>query len=709
MKSTQTKNQKAFNLKMVLMAVVMLLGFSVQKSQAQCSTSFAVTYDSSGTVVQFYDSSFSATGNPVSYTWSFGDGTFGYTSNPVHQYNFTGTATVCLTVVFSDSCSSTFCDSILTRASSSSCQAGFSYFSTPGTTIVDFTDGSVSNDPIASYAWDFGDGSVSSLQNPQYIYSSPGTYFVCLTITSTTGCSSTYCDYVNVATAGGCQAGFDAMSNGLNTINFADSSYSASGSIVGWSWSFGDSTYSNSQNPSHTYSVAGQYYVCLTITTSTGCSSTTCNMVTVGNFVSCQSFFYVYQNPANNSFDFYDASNVTSGTVSYSWDFGDGTTSTLANPNHVYVSAGVYNVCLTVSSTAGCSDTFCQYVTSSNSGVCNATFYSQVAGNQATFVNTAVSSSATFTWTYGDGGTFTGIGANNVSHQYAANGIYGVCLTVQDSGCTDTYCDSVIIGGHVACSASFAFIPDSTGGNAVQFIDLSTPTQTWLWSFGDGSSSTSQNPYHQYNSAGPYTVCLTISDSASGCSDTFCRVVSDSTACQPVFVVTPDTLNPAGVPMTFTTYSPCGVPSSIVWDFGDGTIDSSLTGSITHVYTTSGQYTVCVCEVIGVDTFCFCDTITAYRLGNGIEDPSLSYLNLAAYPNPFSSEMTVTYTLEHSAAVNVEVYTITGNRVKSTGATRQTAGKYTITVNGDDLSAGLYLLRISVDNQSVTQKISLQK
>jgi PKD repeat protein len=143
---------------------------------------------------------------------------------------------------------------------SSSCQASF--YSTPDSTnqlIIHFIDNSTGS-PI-SWAWNFGDGTSSTAQNPSHTYASAGTYSVTLSIT-TANCGDTITNQVVVSTGGNtCQSNFTYTANG-NTVTFTDIS---TGNPTSWAWSFGDGTSSTAQNPTHTYGSAGTYSVSLLI------------------------------------------------------------------------------------------------------------------------------------------------------------------------------------------------------------------------------------------------------------------------------------------------------------------------------------------------------------------------------------------------------------------------------------------------------------
>ncbi len=150
-------------------------------------------------------------------------------------------------------------------------------------------------------------------------------------------------------------------------VNFTDLSTVAGGTIVGWLWNFGDSTSASNtsilQNPSHCYNNSGFYNVSLTVTSNNGCSST----LLISQFVqvfAVPTAAFTATPPSSTIFDglitFTDQSSTSTGTiVSWSWDFGDGATSTTQNNVHQFpvTSPGVYNVTLTVVNSDGCTST----------------------------------------------------------------------------------------------------------------------------------------------------------------------------------------------------------------------------------------------------------------------------------------------------------------------------------------------------------------
>lgn len=220
------------------------------------------------------------------------------------------------------------------------------YNSSVNVLSANFSDQSTGNN--TSWLWDFGDGNTSTLQNPSHTYNSPGTYMVCLTVTSSCGSDST-CSPVTV-NCPPATAAWSFANNGL-TINFSDNTV---GSGLSYSWAFGDGNTSTAQNPTHTYAIPGSYTACLAITDSCG-SDTLCQLITACALPTAAYSFTTNLGQVN----FSDGS--SNGVTSWFWDFGDGNTSTQQNPMHTYANSGTYTACLTATDACG-SDTICDTV-----------------------------------------------------------------------------------------------------------------------------------------------------------------------------------------------------------------------------------------------------------------------------------------------------------------------------------------------------------
>jgi PKD repeat protein len=231
---------------------------------------------------------------PYSYSWVFSDGSTSTLQNPSVTFTNGGLNWGNVTVTDANGCVSSYTTSVQTAPPAPSCYSSISYQAnyTSGNAGEVFFNGYIGNSTpmMASYAWDFGDGSTSTQANPQHTYTASGYYYVCLT-TAYNGCTYTSCTSVYVDLTwwsvgnpfqGPCSAGFmimSAPSNGLGLINIVNTSQ---GNNLNYSWNFGNGFISNNSTPFTTIVNSGVYPICLTISDSTGaCNSTFCDTITV--------------------------------------------------------------------------------------------------------------------------------------------------------------------------------------------------------------------------------------------------------------------------------------------------------------------------------------------------------------------------------------------------------------------------------------------
>lgn len=315
-----------------------------------------------------------STGLVTSHLWDFGDATTSTQAAPTHTYAAAGTYTVCLTE--SSPCgTSQVCTTITVCATPTA-----AFMQSTNALNVNFMD--MTSGTATTWAWDFGDATTSTLQNPSHTYAVGGTYTVCLIVSNNCGESDTICQTVPVC--GVNSASFMSTSSGLNS-NFSDMS---TGAIDNWSWDFGDAGTSTLQNPAHTYAAPGIYTVCLIISNNCGNADTLCQTVTVCN-LGVAAFTYTTD---EDSIMVTDAS--TGGIMSWFWDFGDSTTSTLQNPGtHYYATGGIYTICLITTDSCGIQDTTCVQDTILITG-----YNVNVAGINSVYPNPATSELTVELW-----------------------------------------------------------------------------------------------------------------------------------------------------------------------------------------------------------------------------------------------------------------------------------------------------------------------
>ena len=217
------------------------------------------------------------------------------------------------------------------------------------------------------------------------------------------------------------------------------------------------------------------------------------------------------------------------------------------------------------------------------------------------FSNQSTGQFNTWMWDFGDGMT-SGVYSSN--HQFSGIGSYIVCLTVSDGGsCYDTFCDTIEIAANCQADFNITYVPTTPA--LVQFTDLSTGfPDSWYWLFGDGTSSTEQNPAHSYYDPGTYEVCLIIhhTDSLNNCLDSICKtvIIPDSLDCEAFFSY--DHYEDDPLEVHFFDHS-VGNITDWEWDFGDGTV-SNIRNPV-HTYVQSGEYLVCL-KVENSDTTANC-------------------------------------------------------------------------------------------------------
>jgi PKD repeat protein len=411
--------------------------------QVNAGPSATFTNSATNLVASFFDGSSGTT----SWSWAFGDGNSSNAQNPTHTYALAGTYNVCLTASGNSGCPpSTVCNSVTVQDSSTG--GGLppvANMALSGNTVcqssqVSFYDQSA-NTPT-SWQWSFQGGTpaTSTQQNPTVSYNFPGTYDVSLIVANANGID-TIMNAAWITVHQQTNASFNSSINSL-LVNFTDLSTGANS----WSWSFGDGGSSVLQSPSHTYSAAGSYTACLTVS-NPGCpSSTHCDSITVSGGGGGQAPSAAYSVSNNNvcvgnSIQFFDQSTNT--PQAWSWSFQGGTpaTSNLQNPTVVYSTAGTYNVSLVASNASGIDSVVNQ--SSINVYTSPVAAFNFIAQGLTVAFQDASGGATTWTWGFGDG-SFSN--ASSPTYTYATAGTYQVCLTADNPACSDDLkCDSITV------------------------------------------------------------------------------------------------------------------------------------------------------------------------------------------------------------------------------------------------------------------------
>ena len=574
-----------------------------------------------GTLTIVFNNNSTSEHDIISNQWTFGDTHNGDGENPSHTYATPGTYLVCLIITDNVGCVSDVCHEVTVAPIQADCHAGFTWDQVGNTLEVDFSNTSTSEYDIISYQWIFGDGSTGDGQNPSHTYDEPGTYVVCLIIHDSEGCVSDVCHEVHVEEGeADCHADFTwEQIPGSLEIHYHSTSTS-NHDIISYLWTFGDGGSSDDQNPYHTYDEPGTYEVCLRIEDNTGCVSEICHEVHVeeGSGGECQADFTWEQVPGSLQINYHSTSTSNHDIISYLWTFGDGHSSDDQNPHHTYDEPGTYVVCLRIEDNTGCVSEICHevHVEEGSEGECHADFtWEHVPGTlQINYHSTSTSNHdiISYLWTFGDGQSSND---QNPHHTYAEPGTYVVCLRIEDNtGCVSEICHEVHVGNsEPGCHAGFNW-DQIDNSLVVQFINTSTSEHdiiSYLWTFGDGSSSDGANPSHTYNHGGTYVVCLRIEDN-TGCVSEICHEVHIEGEGSPCHAQFTWEQIPGSLQIHFhsTSTSEHDIVS-YQWNFGDGSTGDGPNPY--HTYDEPGTYLVCL--IITDEAGCVSDVCHEITVG----------------------------------------------------------------------------------------------
>lgn len=615
--------------------------------------------------VNFTNNAEAGEGEIATIVWDFGDGKIASESSPSHVYTSSDTFGVTLTVTNTFGCKITADKPNIIQVYEGA-MANFNYTyenicSPP--TIVKFNN--LSNSATAiNYFWDFGNGTSSTEENPQCTYTQSGSYTITLKVTTDKGCIDTISKLISIglvnpdfiipekaclnepfsfqnnsspmpvnafwdfgdgttatgidvthtyANAGTYQVKMDAEFGACNgsitktitigekpvsafavdgssfsckiptTINFLNQSANGNTYI----WYFGDGDSSVETSPTHTYLKRGKYAVTLITFNSFGCSDTLVktDLIQIGplEIISLDSLPVkgcapVIINPTA-------VINTTEPITSYQWNFGDGTTSNLQFPTHQYNNVGVYDVTLTITSASGCIDSFtlnrAVLVGEKVNPEFSATPTEVCAGESVSFTDLSDGDVNFWVWYFGDGSESH---EQNPVHEYNDTGYFTVMLYVENNGCGDT----ITIEQYIKVNppvARFISSLDCSNRFSRAFVDQSIGATSWNWDFGDGTTSTLQNPTHTYANSGLYNVVLTVTNGI--CTDDFTDSVNIISE-MPKFSFSPLTDFCKNTTVNFTAYDFTEASINYFkWNFGDGT---TLVGGpvVSHVYTQAG-------------------------------------------------------------------------------------------------------------------------
>ncbi|QEC42973.1 gliding motility-associated-like protein [Pseudobacter ginsenosidimutans] len=601
-------------------------GFSSDKPLG-CSTPFTV---------QFTDQSSPASG--LTYDWNFGDGSpHDVNSSPSHTYTSFGAYTVSLTVTDpATGCAATKQLSNAVRIVKP--RVDFTYTPPEGCKPLPVkATARLSDivDPVTDYIWDFGDGTIitTSVDNATHTYTTAGTFNIKLTIVTQQGCTvssdtkpvtvADICDDDGSGGGGGGGGGAGVMLGKTcadkYTVTFTDTVQDSQ--PISWDFGDGSPLYTTAPlNPvTHTFPTTAKKYL-VTLTR----RNTVTNIVSTAQFRAViidekadfiPDIFNICINKTVNLATIgIDSSNINK----YTWDFGDGTTPLMidnksyfrnygkylnGNTSHTYINNGVFHITLTIEDKLGCTHSF-QYPVP-------VTVEGPVVGFEASpltsclkdftvaFQDTSKPNGSTpiveWTWNFGDGSpAFVTTRDTLLHHNYSNDTyyrFYNITLKIKDAaGCEAQVTRNNHVKSYRPKASFYSNDVLKCGNHTVTLYNNSSAyNATYIWYYGDGTSSTGYNGSRTYTADGEYDISLVVTDE-NGCRDSLAKeeyiklvkpkadfIIGDDSKCAPIALQFFDNSDYAN------TYE---------WDFGDGGTGSTDKDPAAHIYAAPGFYQV---------------------------------------------------------------------------------------------------------------------
>lgn len=360
---------------------------------------------------------------------------------------------------------------------------------------------------LSAFDWQFGDGDSITGSTVTHAYDSSGVYDVCLRVTASNGCTRTLCRPVTVVpTPIADFSGYDTCVN-TQPIQFTNHTEGASF----YEWNFGDGNTSVLPNPTNNYLSAGTYTVTL-IGLANGCSDTVSHAVTV--YPKPTAAFTLVPEYLCGTPSTVGVTNSSTGALGYMWDFGNGTVSTAVSPTATYTDDGTFTVTLAVSNQFNCSDTTQDIISIYPNPEIQSIDIEPSSGCQPHTVTITANTvnGNRYVWDYGDGTPPVTSNSPSVMHTYSDTGTYTISVQAYSFlDCGDTVLLSDTVRVYITPVADFSYevnlLLEPIDGTVI-FTNASQHSETYVWDFGDGASSTEINPVYRYQDVNIFQVTL---------------------------------------------------------------------------------------------------------------------------------------------------------------------------------------------------------
>ncbi len=479
-----------------------------------------------------------------------------------------------------------------------------------------------STGPIASFNWDFGNGSGSSFTDPSVVYTQPGTYTITLTVTDTAGNNTSLTQNIRIYKKP--RVSFEANVSTIcerRPVSFSNNSTEGDTTITSWLWDYGDGHSSIYKEHSHTYVQNGNYTVKLAATDQFGCTADTTiiNYINVKDRpVSLFQFNDVRSCKAPVSVSFTNITNHPS--TSYLWKFSDGSTSTAISPTHSFTTLGSHSATLIATHTNGCSDTNMQ-----NGKIEIAPLVVKIKTPNEPFclgqkisleedISPKLTTPTSYTWHFPDGSTATG----KTTDFELKSTLQNIKLSVSNAHCSGQESKTIVsklppensstLSGHKLCGNS----------NMLSYSIDTSGIDSFIWRINNSYNRYGTSGIERFDDEGQHFVQVFMRGS-NGCSitykDTIYRSNPNITGTKDTGGCVPYTLDP------WIQVNGMYPIDSLIWyldDFGMGTSVSPQPPTVSVSDTGNHYLTFTIIDSIG------CRHNQSWQIGGG-------YLPTASY------------------------------------------------------------------------------
>jgi gliding motility-associated-like protein len=569
----------------------------IEYSQVSANFEADITQGCNSIVVHFNNLSEPQTG--LTYFWDFGNGHTSTMFEPVAAFINPGSYTVKLIVDDGISFDTLIKENyigvfekpqadILVNENETGCVPFTAHF-------IDNSQNGDGN--IISRFWDFGDGIISNEQNPTHTYEYQNDFMVSLVVTDENNCTGITV-YPNAISAYKPKSDFLAQPRNScmpeMNVNFFNNSEGIG--ELNYQWDFGDNTYSEELHPVHTYTTNGNYTVELITTDEHNCSDT----LIKNNYITLSGVNSVFTLERDTLClnEVLQINNFSINAVSYLWDFGDGTTSNVTEPVHSYSQTGNYTITLTANHSLGCSDVSTINVnveeiladfSLSDEFSCEI----PVTIQYANLSQNAVS----YEWHFGNG-------ESSIEEEpvlvLTKKGIYiDTLIAYSPHGCISIKVNNpsfTVLLPNAYFTPNTWINPYDIKGCAPLTVNFKNQSvydteydeiSGYYWNFGDGNTSTSENPVNVFNEIGVFLVSLYFTTEQGCTSSTYYVQAKTGTIQQADFIKdNPDTICASELVRFFDKSEDSTLINGWYWSFGDGSY--SLRKNPTHLYTDTG-------------------------------------------------------------------------------------------------------------------------